>query len=160
MASDICAIFVIGRLTKDPELRHLPSGTAVLNMRLAYTTREKRDEEWLDHSNYIDVTTWGRRAETCAQYLAKGRRIGVHGTLRWREWEAQDGSKRQAYEINAAEIQFLDSRQDDGRDGGGREEYGGSAAEAYQGASTAETYREEPGGEFQSSTPSDDDIPF
>jgi single-strand DNA-binding protein len=70
--------------------------------------------EWTDKPNYFDVTVWGNQGESCAQYLSKGRPVGVDGRLDWREWEAQDGSKRQAVEIIADTVQFLGSRQDSG----------------------------------------------
>jgi single-strand DNA-binding protein len=105
------------RLTRDPEVRHTPSGTAVCSMRVAWTTSRKSADsgEWEDKSNFIDVTVWGRQAETCGEHLSKGRRIGIDGRLEWREWEAQDGSKRQAYEIVAEGIVFLDYADKDGQ---------------------------------------------
>ncbi len=69
--------------------------------------RVKRGEEWTDAAYYFDVTVWGRTAENCAQYLAKGRPVGVQGKLTWREWDAQDGSKRQSVEVVADNVQFL-----------------------------------------------------
>ena len=112
--ANINRVVLVGNLTKDPELRHTPSGTAVCKLRLAVNTRQKDGQtgEWGDKPNYFDVTVWGNQGESCAQYLAKGRPIGVDGRLDWREWEAQDGSKRQAVEIIADTVQFLGSRGD------------------------------------------------
>ena len=119
--ANINRVVLVGNLTKDPELRHTPSGTAVCKLRLAVNTRQKDSTtgEWGDKPNNFDVTVWGNQAESCAQYLSKGRPIGVDGRLDWREWEAQDGTKRQAVEIIADTVQFLDSRGDAGAGAGG-----------------------------------------
>jgi single-strand DNA-binding protein len=139
-------VVLVGNLTKDPELRHTPSGTAVCNLRLAVNTRRKDETgQWVDKPNYFDVTVWGNQGERCAQYLAKGRPVGVDGRLEWREWESQDGGKRQAVEIVADTVQFLG-----GRDSGG--EGGGTYLPAQGGG-------QQPDADFPASA-SDDDIPF
>ena len=79
MPQNINSVTLIGNLTEDPELRHTPSGTAVTTLRIAVNDRVKRGEEWTDAAYYFDVTVWGRQAENCAQYLAKGRPVGVDG---------------------------------------------------------------------------------
>ena len=143
MPQNINSVVLVGNLTKDPELRHTPSGTAVTTLRVAVNDRVKRGEEWTDAAYYFDVTVWGRTAENCAQYLAKGRPVGVQGKLTWREWDAQDGTKRQAVEVVADNVQFLGSR-----DGGGD----ASPQFVTQGAGQSKD-------DF-SSSPADDDIPF
>jgi single-strand DNA-binding protein len=119
--ANINRVVLVGNLTKDPELRHTPSGTAVCKLRLAVNTRQKDQAtgEWGDKPNYFDVTVWGNQGESCAQYLSKGRPVGIDGRLDWREWESQDGSKRQAVEIIAESVQFLGSR----GDGEGQSQY-------------------------------------
>lgn len=118
MAQDLNVVTLTGRLTKDPELRTTHGGTAVCAIRLAYTTRRKSQSgEWDDKSNYVDVTVYGNQGDRAAQWLSKGRRIGVSGRLEWREWEANDGTKRQAYEIVADNIVFLDKADDSQRSG-------------------------------------------
>jgi single-strand DNA-binding protein len=113
MPSNINSVVIVGNLTRDPELRHTPSGTAVCKLRVAVNTRVKDSTgNWSDKPNYFDVTVWGNQGESCAQYLAKGRPVGVDGRLDWREWDAQDGTKRQAVEIIADSVQFLGSRPD------------------------------------------------
>lgn len=119
MAQNINIVALVGNLTRDPELRHTPSGTAVTTLRIAVNDRVKRGEEWQDAAYYFDVTVWGRDAENCAQYLAKGRPVAVQGKLTWREWDAQDGTKRQAVEVTANTVQFLGGRGDEG--GGGQQ---------------------------------------
>ena len=144
----INSVVLVGNLTKDPELRHTPAGMPVCSLRLAVNTRRKDSAtgQWTEKPNYFDVTVWGNQGENCAQYLAKGRRVGVQGRLEWREWEAQDGSKRQAVEVVADAVQFLDSR-GDGEGGGGSYL---PPAEAGSSGTAAD---------FPSS-PADDDIPF
>jgi single-strand DNA-binding protein len=115
MAASINRVVLVGNLTRDPELRHTPSGTAVCGLRLAVNSRRKDPStgEWGEKPNYFDVTVWGNQGESCAQYLAKGRPVAVDGRLDWREYEAKDGSgKRQAIEIIADSVQFLGSRGD------------------------------------------------
>jgi single-strand DNA-binding protein len=126
-ATNINRVVLTGNLTADPELRSLPSGTSVCKLRVACNTRRKNGStgEWEDKPNYFDVTVWGAQGENAARYLSKGRPIAVDGRLEWREWEAQDGAKRQAIDIIADSVQFLGSR-DDGSSGGGFAGNGGS----------------------------------
>ena len=147
MPQNLNIVALIGNLTRDPELRHIPSGTAVTTLRIAVNDRVKRGEEWVDAAYYFDVTVWGRQAENCAQYLAKGRPVGVQGRLEWREWDAQDGTKRQAVEVVADNVQFLGSR-DGGGEGGGQQ-FVPQGAGATQGSSA----------DFPAAA-ADDDIPF
>ena len=145
MAGNINRVVLVGNLTRDPELRHTPSGTAVCNLRLAVNTRRKDETgQWVDKPNYFDITVWGNQGERCAQYLAKGRPVAVDGRLEWREWETPEGNKRQAVDIVADTVQFLGGR-GDGEGGGG----------GYIPAEATAT----PAGDFPSS-PTDDDIPF
>src|SRR6266571_1232251 len=150
MAANINRVVLVGNLTKDPELRHTPSGTAVCSLRLAVNTRRKdaATGEWGEKPNYFDVTVWGNQGENCAQYLAKGRPVAVDGRLEWREWEAQDGTKRQAVEIIADSVQFLGGRQDGAAGGATSNEF--VPAGATSGADA----------DFGGGSGSDDDIPF
>src|SRR4051812_50059208 len=96
--ANINRVVLVGNLTKDPELRHTPSGTAVCKLRLAVNTRQKDGAtgEWGDKPNYFDVTVWGNQGESCAQYLAKGRPVAVDGRLDWRGGGAPGGPTRPA----------------------------------------------------------------
>jgi single-strand DNA-binding protein len=146
--ANINRVVLVGNLTKDPELRTTPSGTSVCKLRIAVNTRQKDNAtgQWGDKPNYFDVTVFGNQAESCSQYLSKGRPVGVDGRLDWREWDATDGSgKRQAVEIIAESVQFLGSRGDEGGGGGGNQFVPAAAA-----AETAD---------FTQSA-ADDDIPF
>jgi single-strand DNA-binding protein len=143
MARNINRVIVVGNLTRDPELRHTPSGMAVCSLRIAVnTTRKDETGQWVDKPNYFDVTVWGQQGENCAQYLSKGRPAAIDGRLEWREWETPEGGKRQAVEIVADTVQFLGGRQD------------GEGAPAYVPAGAASA-----GDDFPTS-PADDDIPF
>src|SRR6187401_3064567 len=143
--ANINRVVLVGNLTKDPELRHTPSGTPVCSLRLAVNSR-RRDESgtWVDKPNYFDVSVFGNQAESCSQYLSKGRPVGVDGRLDWREWEAQDGTKRQAVEIIADTVQFLGGRGDGGA-GDGERQFVPAAATA---------------GNEDFAGSADDDIPF
>jgi single-strand DNA-binding protein len=120
-ASNINVVVITGNLTRDPELRSTPGGTSVCKLRVAVNSRRKDGQSgnWVDKPNYFDVTVWGAQGENCAQYLSKGRPVGVEGRLDWREWEDKEGGKRQSVEIIANSVQFLGSRDGGGNDGGG-----------------------------------------
>ena len=106
---DLNSCTISGNLTRDPELRHTPGGTSVCSLRLASNRRQKDGSgEWGDVVGYFDVTVWGGRGEFVADKLAKGDKVYVTGRLEWREWEAQDGSKRQATQIVAENIESPD----------------------------------------------------
>jgi single-strand DNA-binding protein len=119
MAGSLNRVMLIGRLTRDPELRYTPSGTAVCQLALA-TNRYGQDNqtgERREFTDYHDVVVWnqGNRklAELCGQYLQKGRLVYVEGRLQTRSWDDQaTGQKRYRTEVNASDVQFLDSRQD------------------------------------------------
>jgi single-strand DNA-binding protein len=113
-ATNINRVVMTGNLTADPELRSLPSGMSVCSLRVACNTRRKNAStgEWEDKPNYFNVTVWGAQGENAARFLSKGRPVAIDGRLEWREWEAQDGTKRQATDIIADSVQFLGSRED------------------------------------------------
>jgi single-strand DNA-binding protein len=113
-ASNLNVVVITGNLTRDPELRALPSGTSVCDLRVAVNTRRKNGAtgEWEDKPNFFDVKVWGAQGDNCARFLSKGRPVGVQGRLEWREWETQDGHKRQAVDIIADSVQFLGGRDD------------------------------------------------
>ena len=118
--TNINRVVLTGNLTRDPELRSTPSGTSICGLRIASNTRRKDGQtgEWVDKPNYFDVTIFGRQGENAAQYLSKGRPVAIDGRLEWREWQDQQGNKRQSVDIIADSVQFLGSRE--GGENGGR----------------------------------------
>jgi single-strand DNA-binding protein len=128
-ASNVNVVVITGNLTKDPELRSTNGGMSVCEMRVAVNSRRKdQSGQWVDKPNYFDVVVFGAQGENCANYLSRGRPLAVEGRLDWREWEAKDGSKRQAVQIIANSVQFLGSR-----DGGGAPNgNGGGQQQQYQ----------------------------
>ena len=118
-ATNINRVVLTGNLTRDPELRSLPSGMSVCSLRIASNTRRKgASGEWEDKPNFFDVTVWGAQGENCARFLSKGRPVALDGRLEWREWQDQQGNNRQSVEIVADSVQFLGGR-DEGQGGGG-----------------------------------------
>ena len=101
-------VFLIGNLTKDPELRYTPQGTAVANLRLAINRRFKdRNGEQKEEVCFVTAVVWDKQAETCNQYLRKGRPVFVEGRLQSRSWEDASGQKRNVLEVRAERVQFL-----------------------------------------------------
>ena len=109
MPADLNTVGLVGRLTRDPELRYTAAGEAVCALRLAVSTRTRADHAWEDRPNFFDVSVWGRGGEAAAEHLTKGRRIGVAGRLAWREWQTDDGSRREAVQVIASSVQYLDA---------------------------------------------------
>lgn len=106
-------VFIIGNLTRDPELRYTPSGTAVANLRVAVNRRYKdKSGDMKQDVCYLTVVAWDKQAEVCNQYLHKGRPLFVEGRLQSRSWDGADGKKRNVVEIRAERVQFLGSPQD------------------------------------------------
>jgi single-strand DNA-binding protein len=152
-ATNINRVVLTGNLTRDPELRSTPSGMSVCSLRIASNTRRKDggSGEWVDKPNYFSVTVWGAQGENCARFLSKGRPVCVDGRLDWREWQAQDGSKRESVEIIADSVQFL----------GGREEgQGGGSTFTPQSDVPVDNRDFQPAGAPAGGAPADDDIPF
>jgi single-strand DNA-binding protein len=113
-------VVLVGNLTRDPELRSLPSGSSVCNLRIACNTfRRDAEGEYQEKPNYFDVCVFGAPAENVCRYTGKGSRIAIDGRLDWREWETPDQQKRQAVSVIADTVMFLDSpgEQDDGEPG-------------------------------------------
>ena len=113
MARSLNQVFLMGNLTRDPELRQTPNGQNVCSFSLALN-RSYRDQagEWQEATDFIDIVAWGPLAERVAQYLTKGRRCLVQGRLQSRSWE-QEGQKRSKVEVLANDVTFLDSRSGD-----------------------------------------------
>jgi single-strand DNA-binding protein len=154
-------VFLIGNLTRDPELRHTPKGLAVGDLAMAinmsYKTADGSEKEEVC---YVDLVVWGRQAETCKEYLSKGSPIFVEGRLQLDQWESQQGEKRSRLRVRAERIQFLGSAR--GGSGGGRShnpERGGEDAPRGGGGGGGSRYADADG---PSGPPDagDDEVPF
>lgn len=146
--NDLNQIMLIGRLTKDAELRYTGNNMALCKFRVASTQRSKRDQGWVEEPFFIDVALWGKGAEAVHKYLVKGKQVAVSGTLREDRWE-KDGQARSRWEINASGVQLLGG----GQGGGGQ---GGAGRGAPAGPEAPYEQPSEPaGGESF-----EDDIPF
>ena len=137
-------VILMGNLTRDPELKYLPSGTAVAKFGMAvnesYTDKESGEKK--DDVCFIDMTAWGRQAEIVNEYLQKGSPVFIEGKLNFNSWQTDDGQNRSKLEVTALRIQFIGGRQDDSDNGsGGHEESLAPPAES-------------------PSTVVDDDVPF
>ena len=143
-------VILIGNLGRDPELRYTPGGQAVANFTLATTEQfTSKSGERQERTEWHRIVAWGRQAELCAQYLAKGRTVYVEGRIQTREWENKEGQKQRTTEIHANTIQFL---------GGPRG--AGGAPGAGAGGRPAGRDAEPVGDEPPMAPPADDDIPF
>src|SRR3989304_2150484 len=135
-------VALIGRLTRDAELKYTSSNLAVCKFSIANNQRRKRDNAWTDEAHFFDVPLWGKTAESLHKYLVKGKQVAIDGQLRQSRWE-KDGQTRSRVEINANNIQLL----------------GGSGGQsAPQGGGGPETSYEQPASEPAGDT-FEDDIP-
>ena len=151
-------VILMGNLTRDPELKFLPSGTSVANFGIAMSERytDRQSGEQKENVCFVDVEAWGRQAEVVNEYLTKGSPIFIEGSLKFDSWEAEDGSKRNKLRVRAFRIQLIGGR----RDG---DEMDGGYADAQPAAAPtqSESFPEPPAPEA-SDAPSatEDDIPF
>ncbi len=121
-------VILIGNLTRDPELRYTAGGTAMAKLGLATNRKYKQGDEWKEEVTFVDITVWGRQAETSSEYLSKGRPVLIEGRLQYSQWETDDGQKRSKLEVVAERVQFLGSA--GGGGGGGQSRSGGSGMSA------------------------------
>jgi single-strand DNA-binding protein len=141
---------IIGRLGQDPELRHTGSGTAVANLSIATDESYTQDGKEVEQTEWHDVTCWAGLAETVNEYLEKGRRVYVEGSLKTREWEDKDGNQRYSTEIHADRVDFL---------GGDTTNAGGDGA-MHQSDPAPEPTSQERTSDGQDAFEPDDDLPF
>lgn len=100
-------VFLIGNLTRDPEIRSTQSGVAVCNFSIAVNRRFRNPQTGQQETDFLNIVAWRQLAELCSKYLAKGRKVAVAGSIQTRTYEAKDGSKRTAWDIVADEVEFL-----------------------------------------------------
>ncbi len=140
-------VILVGNLTRDPELRYIPSGTAVSDIGLAINDRVKRGDEWIDETTFVDITLWGRTAEVANEYLSKGSSVLIEGRLKLDSWENNEGQKRSKLKVIADKMQMLG-----GRSGGGGGRGPSSAPQEYQPSQSSTS--------SESQQPPDNEIPF
>jgi len=108
-------VLLIGNLTRDPELRYIPNGNAVTKFGLAVNRVYKtQDGETKEEPCFVDIVTWGKTAENCANYLSKGKSVFVEGRLQFSTWETTEGQKRSKLDVVAQRVQFLSGPKSDG----------------------------------------------
>jgi single-strand DNA-binding protein len=149
--ADINHVVLVGRLTRDAELKYTSGGQAVCKFSVAVNRRKKNGDQWEDEANYFDVVLWGRQGESLNQYLVKGKSVGVDGELRQDRWQ-QDGQNRSKVEIVANNIQLLGGNPGGGGGSSGSGQGGSSQPRNNDGADQAPP----PAGEDNFA----DDIPF
>ena len=153
--ADINVVVLIGRLTRDAELKYTNSGTAVCKLSIAVNTRKKQGDEWIDEANFFDIVFWGKGGEALKPYLNKGKLIAVEGELRQNRWE-HEGQSRSKVEINANNIRLLGGGS--GSSQGQNENQNGPGNYEMKNRSSSMGYSS--GKESVSSDEFNDDIPF
>ena len=151
-------VILLGNLTRDPEMRYIPSGTAVTNFGLAMSERytDRQTGEQKENVCFVDVEAWGRQAEIANEYLSKGRPVFIEGALKFDSWETEDGSRRNKLSVRAFRLQLIGGRRDD-------DEMGGGYADAQPAAAPAQTpsYQDAPAPDMSDSpSATEDDITF
>ena len=142
-------VMLMGNLTRDPELRYLPSNMPVCAFGLAVNDRVKRGDQWVDETTFVDVTLWSRTAEVANEYLSKGSPVLIEGRLKLDTWE-KDGQKRSKLKVIGEKMQMLGGRSGGGGGGGGPR----GGADAYSQPASA------PAPSAGANIPPEDDIPF
>lgn len=146
MAADINQVFLVGRLTRDAELKYAQSGLQICKFSIANNYRKKVGDEWVEEPNYFDLVLMGRRGEALHQYLSKGTQVAVRGQLRQNRWE-QDGQRRSKVEIFVDEVQFVGGgSRDGGQRSAPRSNYNSGGSSSYGDVSPHDSF--------------EDDVPF
>jgi single-strand DNA-binding protein len=157
--ADLNKVFLMGNLTRDPEVRYTPKGTAVGDLALAINSSYKaQDGTTKEEVCYVDVVAWGRQAETCKEFLQKGSPIFVEGRMQFDSWETKEGEKRSRLRVRAERVQFL------GRPRGTGAPVGGSGRGGHDRAEGGEPAPRRPAAppvqDDAHDLPPDDDVPF
>jgi single-strand DNA-binding protein len=145
-------VILVGNLTRDPELRYIPSGMAVSDITLAVNDRFKRNDQWVEEAVFVDITLWARTAEIANEYLSKGSPVLIEGRLKLDRWE-KDGQKHSKLRVTCERMQMLGSREGGGGKARGGRSSSGAGDETQQ-YDDSEQYMPAGG------PPPSDDIPF
>lgn len=152
-------VMLLGNLTRDPEVRHTPKGTAVGDLGMAISEKYKtQDGVEKEEVVYVDVVVWGRQAETCKEYLTKGSPIFVEGRLQLDQWESQQGEKKSKIRVRADRVQFLGGRGGSGGGGGGQG--GGRSYGDRESSSSRPAAPSQPAARDDFPPDLDDEVPF
>jgi single-strand DNA-binding protein len=126
MAGDINQVILVGRITRDAELRYTASGSALCNFSIAVNRRVKKGEQWMDEASFFDLTLWDKQAENLNKYLVKGTQVAIQGELRQDRWE-KDGQKFSKVQVFVSNLQLLGSARGNAGEGAPRSDSGYSA---------------------------------
>ena len=149
-------VILVGNLTRDPEIKYIPSGTPVCELGLAVNDRRKNQNgEWIEETTFVDVTLWGRTAEVASEYLSKGSPVLIEGRLKLDTWETNDGQKRSKLRVVCERMQMLG-----GRGGGGPSGEGGPRSGARRDSPYSQPAPSRDESEMPPMEPPGDDIPF
>lgn len=156
MAASYNRVVLVGNLTRDPELRYIPSGTAVTEIGLAINERHKSAKgDWVDETVFVDITLWARLAEIAGEYLTKGSSVLIEGRLKFDTWESNDGQKRSKLRVVGERMQMLG-----GKSGGGGPSGGPSGGRGARGDRDYDSSGGDDRNVPASYSEPDDDIPF
>ncbi len=152
-------VILMGNLTRDPEMKYLPSGTAVANFGLAMSERyiDRQSGEQKENVCFVDVEAWDKQAELVNEYLSKGSPIFIEGTLKFESWETEDGTKRNKLKVRLFRLQFIGGKRDDDEAGGG---YTQAAPTEPSTQGPADQTSEPSTGTSDAPSSTEDDIPF
>jgi single-strand DNA-binding protein len=164
MAASFNKVMLLGNLTRDPEVKYTPKGTAVCDLGLAVNDSYKAQDGTIKETvTFVDVEVWGRTAENCKQYLSKGRSVFIEGQLKLDQWETPQGEKKSKMRVRAITVQFLGGPGGPGGGGGERRPSGGGEQRSSAPTETGRTSSRPPASsvsEDRPPAPEDDDIPF
>lgn len=160
--ADVNHVILIGRLTRDSELKYTSGGMAVCKFAIAVNRRKKSGEQWIEEASFFDIVLWGRSGETLNQYLVKGKQVAIEGELHQNRWE-QDGQSRSKIEIMANNVQLLGGNtgaQGSGAQGSGAQSGGSSySGNSYSGSGTNPSYQKRQDSTSGSMPAADDSVP-
>ena len=168
MANDINNVVLVGRLTRESELKFLANGSPVCRFSLAVNRMKRSGDQWEEEVSYFDVVVWGKQAETLNPYLVKGRQVCINGELRQSRWE-QDGQSRSKIEVVANNVQLLGSAAGNNAPAGGNGSGNQNLGQRYDNATARrqnppemrkDTKPQPPVADFPGPIQFDDDIPF
>lgn len=158
--ASFCKVIILGNCTRDPEVKYLPSGTAVCELGVAVNHRYKKDDEWIDEPTFVDVTMFGRTAEVAGEYLVKGSQVLIEGRLKLETWDDKNGGgKRSKMKVICETMQMVGKKSGGSGDSGGEDRQERSGGKS--GGSRERQGSGSSGAKSGSRPPADDsEIPF